>query len=330
MAITTYGDISPRVGIHAVAKMLEHAQPQLVISKFALATPMPANKGQTIKWRRAVPWAAATAPLTEGVRPNSQQLAYDTVTATLAQYGAWAELTDVIADTHEDPVLNDMMGLSGQQAAETREILDWGVLRGGTSVFWANGSARNAVNTPVNISKLRAVVRFLMAQRAKKLTKIQDGSIKVGTKPVEAAYVALCHTDVVADLRAVPGFTPVAQYGSRQPLCEFEVGSIEDVRFVATPLLTPFADAGGAAGTMISTTGTSADVYPIIVMGEDAFGTVPFKGKDAVQPLVRNPGKPEKGDELGQTGSVGWKTWHCSKILNQTWLARLEVAVNKL
>lgn len=330
MPITTFGDISPRVGVHAVAKMLAHAQPQIVISKFAQATPMPANKGQTIKWRRAVPWAPATTPLTEGVRPNSQQLSYQDVTATLAQYGAWAELTDVIADTHEDPVLNNMMELSGEQAAETREILDWGVLRGGTSVFWANGSARNAVNTPVNITKIRAVVRFLMAQRGKKITKIQDGSIKVGTKPVEAAYVALCHTDVVADLRAVPGFTPVAEYGSRQLLCEFEVGCIEDVRFVATPLLAPFADAGGSAGTMISTTGTAADVYPIVFLAQDAFGTVPFKGKDAVHPLVRNPGKPEKGDELGQTGSVGWKMWHVSKILNQTWMARLEVAVNKL
>ncbi|MBQ1784635.1 MAG: N4-gp56 family major capsid protein [Gammaproteobacteria bacterium] len=330
MPITTYGDISPRVGIHAVAKMLEHAQPQLVIGKFAQSTPMPANKGQTLKWRRAVPWAPALTPLAEGVRPNSQQLAFEDVTATLGQYGSWAELTDVIADTHEDPVLNTMMELSGEQAAETREILDWGVLRGGTSVFWANGTARNAVNTPVNITKIRAVVRFLMAQRGKKITKIQDGSIKVGTKPVEAAYVGLCHTDVVADLRAVPGFTPVAEYGSRQMLCEFEVGCIEDVRFVATPLLAPFANAGGSAGTMISTGGTAADVYPIIFLAQDAFGTVPFKGKDAVHPLVRNPGKPEKGDELGQTGSVGWKMWHVSKILNQTWMARLEVAVSKL
>ena len=52
MPITTFGDISPRVGVHAVAKMLAHAQPQIVISKFAQATPMPANKGQTIKEHR--------------------------------------------------------------------------------------------------------------------------------------------------------------------------------------------------------------------------------------------------------------------------------------
>ena len=45
---------------------------------------------------------------------------------------------------------------------------------------------------------------------------------------------------------------------------------------------------------------------------------------------MRNPGKAEKGDELGQTGSVGWKTWWAGKILNDAWLVRLEVAASSL
>lgn len=57
---------------------------------------------------------------------------------------------------------------------------------------------------------------------------------------------------------------------------------------------------------------------------------MPIKGKDAAQILVRNPGKAEKGDELGQTGSVGWKTWWAGKILNDAWLVRVEVAASSL
>ena len=63
-------------------------------------------------------------------------------------------------------------------------------------------------------------------------------------------------------------------------------------------------------------------------MGQHAFGHIALKGnKDAggaIKPMVRNPGKPEKGDELGQTGSVAWKTFYVAKILNDLWMVRLE------
>ena len=113
MPITTYGDISPRVGIIAEVKMLEHAEPILVLQKFGDPKPQPKNKGQTVKFRRPVPFAAATTPLAEGVTPSSQKMAYQDVTVNMSQYGAWTEITDVIADTHEDPVLQDVQMLLG-------------------------------------------------------------------------------------------------------------------------------------------------------------------------------------------------------------------------
>ena len=57
---TAYGDVSPRVGIIAEVKMLEHAEPILVLQKFGDPKPQPKNKGQTVKFRRPVPFAAAT------------------------------------------------------------------------------------------------------------------------------------------------------------------------------------------------------------------------------------------------------------------------------
>ena len=46
MPTTTYGDISPRVGIIAEVKMLEHAEPILVLQKFGDPKPQPKNKGR--------------------------------------------------------------------------------------------------------------------------------------------------------------------------------------------------------------------------------------------------------------------------------------------
>src|SRR3546814_1567009 len=65
----------------------------------------------------------------------------------------------------------------------------------GTSVFYANGAARNAVNTAISKNKQRAVVRYLKRQKAKKFTKILSGSVNYATKPIEAAYIGICHTD---------------------------------------------------------------------------------------------------------------------------------------
>ena len=42
--------------------------------------------------------------------------------------------------------------------------------------------------------------------------------------------MAITHTDVAADIRGLAGFVPVAKYGSRKPISEFEIGSVEDVR----------------------------------------------------------------------------------------------------
>jgi N4-gp56 family major capsid protein len=335
MAITKYGDtspnlISPRIGVYAAVKMLKHAEPILILEKFSQARPMPANKGQQIKFRRPVPFTVSTVALNEGVTPSSQQMGYEDVTATLAQYGAWVQLTDVIADTHEDPVLNDSAMLCGEQAAETRELLNWGVLKAGTAVTYANGTQRNQVNTTMSLADIRSVVRTLRAQRCKPITKMLNGSVDIGTKPVEAGYIAFGHTDIEADLRGLAGFTPLAEYGSRQPLCEYESGTVENVRFVLSPLFAPIANGGGSKGTHVSTTGTSADVYQTVIMGQEAWGTVPLKGKDSITPMILNPGIARGGDELGQRGSVAWKTWHTSVVLNEAWLNRIESAVTDL
>ena len=331
MPMTAYGDVSPRVGIIAITQFLKHAERPIVFNKLGQIERVPKNKGQTIKWRRWVPFDPITTPLTEGVTPSSQKLAVVDVTASLGQYGNWSEITDVIQDTHEDPILQGMMQIHGQQASESFETLTYLTLRAGTNVVYANGSARNAVNTKVSLGKVRSAVRTLNKNKCRKKSTILAPSVNYKTQAIEAAYVAVCHTDLEPDIRDMPGFVPVSQYGSRQTICPQEFGTVENVRFITTTVATPFADAGGLDGdAVLSTTGTNADVYPILIFGEDAYGTVALKGKDSAEILVRNPGKPEKGNELGQTGSVGWKGWHVAARLNEAWMVRLEVAATLL
>jgi len=330
MPTTTYGDISQRTAAHAAIDQIEHARPIIVLGKFGMTRPMPKNKAATIKYRRPVPFAVSTTALTEGVTPTSRKMAYEDVTATMDQYGIVTEITDKVEDLSEDPVLKNANELVGENMAEVREMVLYGKLKAGTNVFYNNGSARTAVNTAITLAKTRAVTRALKAQRTKTVTKMLSGSAMYNTTPIEGGYIAFAHTDCEADIRDLAGFIPVAKYGSRQPLCPEECGSVENVRYILSPLLESWADAGGAKGSMYSTTGTSADVYPILFIGKDSFFQIPLKGAEAIKPMVLNPSRPSKSDPLGQVGYVSAKTWFTAAITNQSWMARLEVAITAL
>ena len=64
---STYGDLGETVGTYAVAKLLKTADTKLVLDKFAMSEPLPANRGDTVKWRRIRPFPVNTTQLTEGV-----------------------------------------------------------------------------------------------------------------------------------------------------------------------------------------------------------------------------------------------------------------------
>lgn len=332
MAGATYSasGISPRTNLFAAAQMLAHAEPVSVVSKFGLVKPLPKNKTDTIKFRRPVPFSKVTVPLAEGVTPQVNSMTYEDVSVSLQEWGDLFGISSKIADTHEDPVLQDMTMLCGEQAQKTLEGIIWGKLVAGTSVYYANGSQRTDVNTTISINDVRKVVRYLQSMKGRKITSILSGSPDFNTTPIEGAYVGFTHTDMQADIRNLPGFIPVAQYGSMKPLCSEEFGTVEDVRFITSPELSPFTDAGASGGSVVSTTGSVADVYPVVIVAKEAYGLVPLKGMGSIVPTVLNPEQKDKSDPLGQRGYVGWKTWFAALILNQTWMSRTECGASSL
>ena len=328
-----YGDISQRTAAWAATEMLDYARPIIVLADYAQAKPMPKNKAEQVKFRRPIPYAISTTQLTEGVTPASHKTRYEDVPVTMGQYGDVAEITDRVADLSEDPVLRDMSQLSGEQAGETIEVVTWGVIIGGTNVIYgaAADTVRANVNDPISLSTQRSATRFLKAQRGRKVTSKMSSSVQYGTEAVDAAFIGFGHTDLESDIRDMTGFTPTEKYGSMKAL-PYEVGKVEDVRYILTPILVPFTGsaAGGTPTGVVTTNGSNADVYPIIIIAKEAYGVVALRGAGSIVPTVLNPGTPSKSDVLGQRGYVGWKTWFAAVILNQAWLVRIEVAATDL
>lgn len=328
---TTYGDISQRTAAFAVVDMLDHAEATFVLSKHGLTRELPRNKADNMKFRRPIPFAVATTPLTEGEPPTAQAMQYEDVPVAMLQYGAYTKISDKVHDLSEDPVLKDATELSGEQAGETKEMLLYGVLKGGSNVARANGAARTDINTIVTVPLIQGAVRFLNNNRAKKITSMMSASPNYGSVSVDGGFVAFCHTDLDYDIENLPGFKKVADYGSRQPLCDEEIGSLGRVRFTTSPLLVSWPNAGGDKLTMKSTGGVKADVYPIIIVAKNSYAHVPLKGKAAITPKVVNPdSNTDSNNPMGQWGFVSWKMWDASVILNQLWMIRLEVAATLL
>lgn len=328
-----YGDIGARVGIYAVANFLVHAQPQLILERFAMTQAVPKNTGQVIKWRRPVPFQVSLESLVEGVTPSPQGFQYEDVTGVLAQFGAWIGFTDVIQDTHEDENLKTMTMLAGEQAALTKERILWNMMVGGTNVVYSGtATARNQVIAPIDIGDLRLVQRALKTSLARPITRMIDASPKIATQPVAPAFVAVGHTNFEQDLRAITGFVPRENYSNTTSLLhENEIGKLEDIRFILSPHFPALLGAGGAVASGVLLTAGAADVYQMVVFGQDAFAATPLKGMESAQIVVKNP---QMGvsyeDPLGQRGFVSWKMWYSASRLNEAWIVRVEAAVTAL
>jgi len=327
----TYGAISPRTAGFATKDLLERGQHLMVLERFGQFDPQPKNKTRTRKWRRYLSLPRATAPLAEGVTPAGQRLTYVDIDATLEQFGDLVWLTDVIKDTHEDPVLQESMKICGEQAAETVEVIRYNTLKAGTNVFFpGTATTRATVNSPATRSMFRLIYRAMKRNKGREISEIVKPSALVSTEPVSSAYFALGSTDLDADIRGISGFVPEANYANPNAKMEGEIGKLEQMRFILTPLFEPFLAAGVAGTTYLSggvkvSGATACDVYPILVLARDSYAICPLQGEKAVNIGVVNP-MHSTDDPLAQRGLVSWKTYQATAILNHLWIARAEVA----
>ena len=329
----TYGQIEPRVGVQAVAKLLKVGLPKLVTQRFAQMGDAQMRKGGTIKWRRYHAFTVSAAPLAEGVTPARQPLTKTDYTAILRQYGGVTELTDVCYELHEDNPLAVCVTRSGEQFAQTIEMVTINTIKAGTNVYYASGvSARTSVVAAPSRADLRLVARGFDRNDAQPVGQIIPPSPKVSTMGVHEAFFAMAHTDLEPDITNIVGFKAYIEYGDPGKRIEGEIGAVDRFRFVLSRMFTPWLLGGGNSITMLSNGNTpsgsvAADVYPVIIVAQDAYGAVRLQGRKAVDLKVRQPdGQPTDTDPLSQRGSVGWKTWYACAILNEQWIARLEVA----
>jgi N4-gp56 family major capsid protein len=342
---------SPAGRINKVkGEIIGHAMSVEVFGRMGTTKSMPKNSGDNIVFRSYLPYGATASTsdtqnrpavvaashiLAEGSTPTADTLVPRDVTATIQQYGALYSFTDKTADLYEDDVPAEMKKQLGERMGLLKEMICWGELKSGTNVFYGGtGNSVPTVNGELSINMLRKMSRNLQANHAKRITSVLDGSGKFGSAPVEAGYIVVAHTDLEATIREMPGFKHIVDYGSRKPISEYELGSVENFRFVLSPEL---AAAANAASSVTASTfglytsgGTNPDVYSCIVLAEDSWAHIALRGASSIDVSIIPAGQKDKNDPLGQRGYIGGKFYSTAVLLNQGWMAVAKVGAKAL
>ncbi len=293
--VTTSSGLSDEMKTYYSDYLIDNAIPKLVHDQFGQKHPIPKNGGKTIEFRKYSPLPKQTTPITEGVTPDGQSLTVSTVEATVAQYGGYITLSDVLMLTAIDNNLVQATKILGAQAGATLDTITREVLNGGTNVLYAGGKeGRGALtaDSVLTVDDIKKAVRILKSQNAEK---------------INGDWVGIIHPDVAYDLTNDKAWADVKTYSDPEDLYEGEIGKIFGVRFVETTEAKIFE--GG--------------VYSTLILGDNAYGTTEIAG-GGLEHIVKQLGSAGTGDPLNQRATAGWKATKTAERLVENYMVRIE------
>lgn len=308
---TTGNDLSPENKTFYDKALIREAQAQLVHDQFGQKRPIPKNGGKTIEFRKFSPLPKATTPLTEGVTPNGNRLNVTTVTAQVAQYGDFIELSDFLKLTAIDNVVLETTELCGNQGGLTLDTITRDVLQGGTNVLYAPKVVNGVETEVLSRSDLDATAKLTVdvVKQAAAILKAQNAP------KINGYYVAIIHPYAAYDLMSDPEWIDAHKYDASEELFTGEIGRIAGVRFVESTEAKIYAgDEGGAGGV---------SVFGTLFLGKDAYGITEIEG-GGMQTIIKQLGSAGSADPLDQRSTIGWKANKAAERLVENYMLRVE------
>ncbi len=305
MAIYTMGTLANELKQFYDMKLLERALPELVHGQFGQPRNIPPGQGVSIQFRKFASLPAATTALTEGTPPSASTLTISIVSATVSQYGAVVDGSEIVSTQSIDNVLTEVATLLGENMGNTLDIIDRVVLVAGTNVFFASTAAsRSAVGSGMflDAAEIREAVRTLKRVNAKTHTA--------------SRFIAIIHPDTWADLMGDGDILDAFQFagtrGAANPTFTGELGDYLGVKFIESTNAQVWSSAGLSG----------ADVYATLFIGANAYGITELDAQ-AAQTYFVPPGG-DHTDPLAQSWRNGWKAAHVCKILDESNMVRVE------
>lgn len=314
-------NLSPEMKVFYSDYLIDNAVPKLVHDQFGQKHPIPKNGGKTIEFRKYSPLPKLLTPLTEGVTPDGQKLNVSTITATVAQYGGYVTLSDMLLLTAIDNNLVQATKLLGNQAGATLDTITREVLNGGTNVIYScDRSDEDEVFRPEASEQMTRYCRLTVddIKQAVRTLKVQNAD-KIGD-----SFVAIIHPDMAYELTKDPEWQKVKDYDPKD-WYEGEIGRIHGVRFVETTEAKVWK--GEDIHDLVDhKDGDEIDlcnVYSTLVIADNAYGVTEIEG-GGLEHIVKQLGSGGTADALNQRATVGWKATKVAERLVEQFLVRIE------
>ena len=191
------------------------------------------------------------------------------------------------------------------------------VLSGSASTIAEMGAADK-----VSFTDIRGMEQSLKLARSPKQTKMIDGSTKIGTVVIGAGYAAYVGQELLPVLEdmvhaGINVWKPVESYAAAGTIMEDEIGKVSSTRFIEVEDMIKYGGAGASSTDGVNDTdvanmyvsGGKYDVFPILYVGSDSFGTIGFDG-DVARVNTVMPTADAHNDPYGKKGVVAISWFH--------------------
>lgn len=308
MAANTTSTLSNEMMTFLVRSFLERSEQLNIHSEGAKKRTHDANSGKTMTWNRYTPLSAATTALTEATNPAETNIASATVSATVAEYGAFDKISSLLYGTSIDRAAKEKVEVMAQNAAETHDTLVRNELFTGAPVQFAASRASLvtvAAGDNLIINEVRKAIRTLKKNNA---LAYSDGYF-LGKVGPDTSY------DLMADTTWVNAHT----YKDGGELYKGELGKIHRVRFLECSSNQKVEAGAGAAGIT---------VYSNFFHGQEAFGVVDLSGGENMKLIIKESDKSDTSNALNMFMTIGWKSVFATKTLNSSWIVNVKTAAS--
>lgn len=288
--------------------LLDNARDKLIYTQLGKKLSLPANRGTSMEIRR---WKTLgrISQLQEAVIPAGKKLSQVAITVTIAQYGDYVAISDMMSNHAIDDAKLGAIEELGAAGGLTNDLLTRNVLLGGTQILFAdalNKSTGAYVSTPATEAALQtALATYDVNLTSNVLMKARTQIFK-SAKSLKYSgndYLAVVHPDTVEDLRRDKDWIEAHKYAAPEEIFSGEVGRLHGIRFLESNL-----------APVIKTTGQTYATYKTMIFAKDAFAVLDIEGGN-METIIKS--KEEIGGPLNQFGTVGVKFEMGARILYQ-------------
>ena len=288
--------------------------------------------------------------LTEvGGRVNRVGFTRKVIEGSIHRMGFFYEFTeDALNFDTEEQLLQHLSREALRGANEiTEDQLQIELLNGaGVHIFTGSATTKETIGATVTgttvtnaslitYKDLQRLAVTLNENRCPMSTKIVTGSTMTDTRTISNARVMFIGSELENHFRNMvdafnnPAFVPVHQYGAATTLLNGEIGAVGSFRLVVVPEMMHYTGVGNTASAdaaaLFRVEGGKFNVYPMLVVGSEAFTNIGFQTAGSKKWDIRTkmPGQEtmDRTDPYGLTGLSSIQWFYGTLIERPEWIA---------